>query len=73
MLAEQQESRRGSSHIRGLALGVSVCPWDASILEAWARMVRCARDRRLVAFTAHCLRAPALHDKYRVHNILQVV
>ncbi|XP_047023652.1 uncharacterized protein LOC124632739 [Helicoverpa zea] len=73
MLAEQQESRRGWSQIRGLALGMSVCPWDASLLERWARCVRCSRSRRLMHFTAHCLRAPALHDKYHVHNILQVI
>ncbi|XP_075972435.1 uncharacterized protein LOC142974157 [Anticarsia gemmatalis] len=73
MLAEQQESRRGWSQIRGLALGMSVCPWDATMLERWARCIRCTRSRRLMHFTAHCLRAPALHDKYRVHNILQVI
>ncbi|KAJ8726717.1 hypothetical protein PYW08_015114 [Mythimna loreyi] len=73
MLAEQQESRRGWTRIRGLALGMSVCPWDASMLEKWARCVRCTRSRRLMHFTAHCLRAPALHDKYQVHNILQVI
>ncbi|XP_026745138.1 uncharacterized protein LOC113506495 [Trichoplusia ni] len=73
MLAEQQETRRGWSQIRGLALSMSVCPWDATMLERWARCVRCTRSRRLMHFTAHCLRAPALHDKYRVHNILQVI
>ncbi|CAB3222720.1 unnamed protein product [Arctia plantaginis] len=73
MLAEQQESRRGWSQIRGLALGLAVCPWDAEILERWARCIRCSRSKRLVHFTAHCLRAPALHEKYRVHNILQVI
>ncbi|CAH0629165.1 unnamed protein product [Chrysodeixis includens] len=73
MLAEQPETRRGWSQIRGLALSMSVCPWDASMLERWARCVRCTRSRRLMHFTAHCLRAPALHDKYRVHNILQVI
>lgn len=72
MLAEQQEVRRGLSNIRGLALSVAVCPWDASMLERWARTLRCARGRRLVGFTAHCLRAPALHHKYRVQKILQV-
>ncbi|XP_035431395.1 uncharacterized protein LOC118263478 isoform X3 [Spodoptera frugiperda] len=73
MLAEQQEPRRGWSQIRGLALGMSVCPWDAMLLERWARCVRCTRSRRLMHFTAHCLRAPALHDKYRVHNVLQII
>ncbi|KAH9632160.1 hypothetical protein HF086_006594 [Spodoptera exigua] len=73
MLAEQQESRRGWSQIRGLALGMSVCPWDAMLLDRWSRCVRCTRSRRLMQFTAHCLRAPALHDKYRVHNILQII
>ncbi|XP_022829457.1 uncharacterized protein LOC111358515 isoform X2 [Spodoptera litura] len=73
MLAEQQEPRRGWSQIRGLALGMAVCPWDAMLLERWARCVRCRRSRRLMHFTAHCLRAPALHDKYRVHNILQII
>ncbi|XP_063823772.1 uncharacterized protein LOC135073517 [Ostrinia nubilalis] len=43
------------------------------MLERWARCVKCRRSRKLMNFTAHCLRAPALHDKYRVHNILQVV
>ncbi|KAM3958216.1 uncharacterized protein ACR2FA_007770 [Aphomia sociella] len=73
MLAEQQENRRGWSAIRGIALGTAVCPWDAIMLERWARCVGCTRSRRLMHFTAHCLRAPALHDKYHVHNILQVV
>ncbi|CAG9791702.1 unnamed protein product [Diatraea saccharalis] len=73
MLAEQQESRRGWPQIRGLALSTAICPWDAALLERWARCVRCQRSRRLVNFTAHCIRAPALHDKYRVHNILQVI
>ncbi|CAH2091579.1 unnamed protein product [Euphydryas editha] len=73
MLAEQQEPKRGWSQIRGLAISTSVCPWDATMLEKWARCMRCARSRKLMLFTAHCLRAPGLHDKYRVHNILQVV
>ncbi|CAH0717513.1 unnamed protein product, partial [Brenthis ino] len=73
MLAEQQEAKRGWSQIRGLALSTSVCPWDATMLEKWARCVRCTRSRKLMLFTAHCLRAPGLHDKYRVHNIMQVV
>ncbi|KAG6447849.1 hypothetical protein O3G_MSEX005181 [Manduca sexta] len=73
MLAERQEPRRGWSQIRGLALGTAVCAWDATMLEKWARCVRCPRSRRLMYFTAHCLRAPALHDKYKVHNILQVI
>lgn len=71
MLAEQQEVR-GWSQIRGLALSTALCPWDAAMLERWARCVKCSRSRKLMNFTAHCLRAPALHDKYRVHNILQV-
>ncbi|XP_073967364.1 uncharacterized protein isoform X2 [Choristoneura fumiferana] len=73
MVAEQHENRRGWNQIRGLALGTAVCPWDAAMLERWARCIRCTRSRRLMHFTAHCLRAPALHDKYRVHNILQVI
>lgn len=73
MLAEQQEPKRGWSQIRGLAISASVCPWDATMLEKWARCMRCARSRKLMLFTAHCLRAPGLHDKYRVHNILQVL
>lgn len=73
MLAEQHENRRGWPQIRGLALNTAICPWDAAMLERWARCVRCTRSRRLMNFTAHCLRAPALHDKYRVHNILQVI
>ncbi|XP_013196938.2 uncharacterized protein LOC106139969 [Amyelois transitella] len=72
MLAEQQEARRGWGTVRGLALGTSICPWDAAMLERWARCVRCTRSRRLMHFTAHCLRAPALHDKYNVHKILQI-
>ncbi|XP_045764091.1 uncharacterized protein LOC123866499 [Maniola jurtina] len=72
MLAEQQVEKRGWSNIRGLALSACVCPWDAALLETWARCVQCTRARKLLLFTAHCLRAPALHDKYRVHNILQV-
>ncbi|XP_059061171.1 uncharacterized protein LOC131854064 [Achroia grisella] len=73
MVAEQQEARRSWSMIRGLALGTAVCPWDAAVIEQWARCIQCSRSRRLMHFTAHCLRAPALHDKYSVHNILQVV
>lgn len=73
MLAEQQENRRGWSKIRGFALGMAVCPWDAKMLERWARCIRCERSRRLLHFTAHCLNAPALHDKYKVYNILQVI
>ncbi|RVE44393.1 hypothetical protein evm_010963 [Chilo suppressalis] len=73
MLAEQQETRRGWPQILGLALSTSICPWDAALLERWARCVRCPRSRHLMNFTAHCIRAPALHDKYRVHNILQVL
>ncbi|XP_049865461.1 uncharacterized protein LOC126366396 [Pectinophora gossypiella] len=73
MVAEQVGSRRGWLQVRGLALGAAVCPWDAAVLERWARCMRCARSRRLMHFTAHCLRAPGLHDKYRVHNILQVI
>ncbi|XP_050362501.1 uncharacterized protein LOC126781615 [Nymphalis io] len=73
MLAEQQEAKRGWSQIRGLAISTSVCPWDATMLEKWARCMRCSRSRKLMLFTAHCLRAPGLHDKYNVHNILQVV
>lgn len=72
MLAEQQDPRRGWSQIRGLALGGAVCPWDATSLEKWAKCIRCVQSRRLMHFTAHCLRAPALHDKYKVHSILQV-
>ncbi|KAJ0179095.1 hypothetical protein K1T71_004807 [Dendrolimus kikuchii] len=73
MLAEQHETRNGWSQIQGLALGMAICPWDATVLEKWARCVKCSRSRRLMHFTAHCLRAPALHDKYRVHNILQII
>ncbi|XP_046979045.1 uncharacterized protein LOC124544498 [Vanessa cardui] len=73
MLAEQQEAKRGWSQIRGLAISTSVCPWDATMLEKWARCMRCSRSRKLMLFTAHCLRAPALHDKYDVHTILQVL
>ncbi|XP_072942191.1 uncharacterized protein [Epargyreus clarus] len=73
MLAEQQEPKRGWSLIRGLAISTAVCPWDAMMLENWAKCVRCKRSRQLVHFTAHCLQAPALHDKYRVHKILQVI
>lgn len=72
MVAEQHSSRRGWLQIRGLALGTAVCAWDAALVERWARCLRCPRSRRMLSFTAHCLRAPALHDKYRVHNILQV-
>ncbi|XP_052754169.1 uncharacterized protein LOC113518625 [Galleria mellonella] len=73
MLVEQQETRRGWSTIRGLALSTAVCTWDAAVLEQWARCVQCSRSRHFMHFTAHCLRTPALHDKYRVHNILQVI
>ncbi|XP_047545837.1 uncharacterized protein LOC125077811 [Vanessa atalanta] len=73
MLAEQQEAKRGWSQIRGLAISTSVCPWDATMLEKWARCMRCSRSRKLMLFTAHCLRAPALHEKYSAHNILQVI
>ncbi|XP_028039519.1 uncharacterized protein LOC114249982 [Bombyx mandarina] len=72
MLAEKQEIRRGWSQIRGLALGISVCPWDATMLEKWARCVSCTKSRRMIYLTAHCLRAPALYEKYKVQNILQV-
>ncbi|XP_053599549.1 uncharacterized protein LOC128669096 isoform X2 [Plodia interpunctella] len=72
MLAEQQEARRGWGSVRGLALGTAICPWDAAMLERWARCMRCTKSRRLMHFTAHCLRAPALHDKYRVQKILQI-
>ncbi|XP_026326746.1 uncharacterized protein LOC113235300 isoform X2 [Hyposmocoma kahamanoa] len=72
MVAEQHSSRRGWLQIRGLALSTAVCAWDAALVERWARCLRCPRSRRVLNFTAHCLRAPALHDKYRVHNILQV-
>ncbi|CAK1551502.1 unnamed protein product [Leptosia nina] len=73
MLAEQQESKRSWGEIRGLALNTAVCPWDAALLEKWARCVQCTRSRQLMLFTAHCLRAPGLHDKYNVHAVLQVV
>lgn len=72
MLAEQQESRRGFYQIRGLALTTATSPWDAGMLERWARCLKCPRSRQMLAYTAHCLRAPALHDKYRVHKIMQV-
>ncbi|XP_045492240.1 uncharacterized protein LOC123691744 [Colias croceus] len=73
MLAEQQEAKRTWGTIRGLALSTSVCPWDATLLEKWARCVRCTKSRQLMMFTAHCLRAPGLHDKYNVHTVMQVV
>ncbi|XP_034825048.1 uncharacterized protein [Maniola hyperantus] len=73
MLAEQQMEKRGWCQVRGLALSACVCPWDATLLETWARCVPCTRAHKLLLFAAHCLRAPDLHDKYRVHNILQVV
>ncbi|XP_032512336.2 uncharacterized protein LOC116766556 [Danaus plexippus] len=73
MLAEQQEGKRGWSQIRGVAINTCVCPWDASLLEKWAKCVRCIQSKKMMLFTAHCLRAPELHDKYRVQNILQVI
>ncbi|XP_039745996.1 uncharacterized protein LOC120623811 isoform X1 [Pararge aegeria] len=73
LLAEQQVEKRGWSQIRGLALSTSVCPWDAMVLEKWANCMQCTSTRKLMLFTAHCLRAPSLHDKYKVHNILQVI
>ncbi|XP_068628014.1 uncharacterized protein [Battus philenor] len=73
MIAEHQEAKRNVSRIRALALGTTMCKWDAAALEKWARCVQCSRSRQLLMFTAHCLRAPALHDKYQVHNILQVI
>ncbi|CAK1577929.1 unnamed protein product [Parnassius mnemosyne] len=73
MLAERQESKHNWSKIRALALGMTMCKWDATILEKWARCVTCPRSRQLLMFTAHCLRAPALHEKYQVNSILQVI
>ncbi|XP_022130974.2 uncharacterized protein LOC111004297 [Pieris rapae] len=72
MIAEQQESKRWGQ-VRGVALSAAVSPWDANLLKAWAHCVRCTRSRRLVLFAAHCLSAPALHDKYQVHTVMQVV
>ena len=72
MLAEQQEAKLGWSRIRGVALCSATCPWDAAMLEKWARCVKCPRSKKLMLMTAHCLRAPGLHDKYKVHNIMQV-
>ncbi|KPI91042.1 PREDICTED: uncharacterized protein LOC106113409 [Papilio xuthus] len=73
MIAEQQDTSNKSCRIRALALGTTMCKWDAGVLEKWARCVQCPRSRQLLMFTAHCLRAPGLHDKYHVHNILQVI
>ncbi|KAJ2938798.1 hypothetical protein O0L34_g18421 [Tuta absoluta] len=73
MVAEQVTSRRGWLTVRGLALGSAVCPWDAAMLNKWARCLKDQRSRHLVNLTATCLRGPGLHEKYRVKNILQVV
>ncbi|XP_023947266.2 uncharacterized protein LOC112052429 [Bicyclus anynana] len=73
MLAEQQADKRGWSQIRGLALSSSTCSWDAQLLEKWAQCMRCPKTRKLMLFSAHCLQAPDLHDKYKVHKVLQVV
>ncbi|CAH2063921.1 unnamed protein product, partial [Iphiclides podalirius] len=73
MIAERQESKHNWSKIKALALSTTTCKWDASVLEKWARCVQCSRSRQALMFTAHCLRAPALHDKYHVHSILQVI
>ncbi|XP_048480928.1 uncharacterized protein LOC105392121 [Plutella xylostella] len=72
MLAEQQERQAGWARVRGVAIGAAACPWDAALLARWGRCLRAAPARDLVAATAHCLRAPKLHEKYRVHNILQM-
>ncbi|KAL4704695.1 hypothetical protein ACJJTC_011479 [Scirpophaga incertulas] len=58
MLAEQQRPQR-LSQIRGLALSTAVCPWDATIMESWARCVRCPHSRDLINFAAYCLHAPS--------------
>ncbi|KAI5643568.1 hypothetical protein NE865_04370 [Phthorimaea operculella] len=73
MMAEQVATRRGWLTVRGLALGSAVCPWDATMLEKWARCIKDQRSRHLVNLAATCLRGPGLHDKYHVHNILQVI
>ncbi|XP_063375072.1 uncharacterized protein LOC134662731 [Cydia amplana] len=71
MLAEQTP-KATRSEILGLALVAAICSWDADILERWASCIRCTRSKRLVDFTAHCLRAPNLHENYGVERILQV-
>ncbi|XP_063530697.1 uncharacterized protein LOC134741735 [Cydia strobilella] len=71
MLAEQTPNAT-RSEILGLALVGAICSWDANILEQWASCIRCRRSKRLVNFTAHCLRAPKLHENYGVDRILQV-
>ncbi|VVC91110.1 unnamed protein product [Leptidea sinapis] len=70
--AEQQEAKRWGK-VRGLALNTAVCPWDAFLLEKWAQCIKCARTKKLMLLTAHCLRAPGIHDKYKVHTVLQVI
>ncbi|XP_063380444.1 uncharacterized protein LOC134667083 [Cydia fagiglandana] len=71
MLAEQTPNAT-CSEILGLALVAAVCSWDADILEQWSKCIRCTRSKRLVNFTAHCLRAPKLYENYGVEKILQV-
>ncbi|XP_063635538.1 uncharacterized protein LOC134806236 [Cydia splendana] len=71
MLAEQTPNVT-RSEILGLALVAAVCSWDADILQQWAKYIRCTRSKRLVNFSAHCLRAPKLHENYGVERILQV-
>ncbi|XP_047989521.1 uncharacterized protein LOC125228869 isoform X2 [Leguminivora glycinivorella] len=71
MLAEQTPNAT-RSEILGLALAAAIRSWDADILERWANCIRCKRSKRLINFTAHCLRAPKLHENFEVDRILQV-
>lgn len=72
MLAEQLETRKGWSYIRGVAIAASTCPWDAGMLMKWSNCVACDKSKKLMQFTAHCLKTPELHDKHNVEKLMQV-
>lgn len=72
MVAEQLESKKGWTHIRGVAVSTGVCPWDAALLKRWSQCVLCPAGKKLLNVAAISLAGPGLHDKYRVQNILQV-